>query len=354
MILHVPRLLRDSLVTLLCLAPALVLSPTAACAGAPPSPTPQLTSDQDALRAPETLYEVVKIVDGDTVHILRGGEKEKLRLLSVDTEEKFTPGQRNSGSKPQTVYGEETRLWTIDYFEQFREQDGKLRVGLRFPEGLEARDVYGRLLCHVLMPDGTDFNLLLVQLGKSPYFNKYGNSRICHGAFVEAQVAARRNLLGIWNARTNKTASEDQPAATRPYDKLLPWWQVRADAIDGFRARSASHPLSVISAEDPDALEAAAAKAEEVEIFCTVDRFFEEADGSRTVLMRTSDKARALRVSIPAAARPAFEALDLDGLREEYRQNYAYVRGIISAGPRGPLLVTQTPERWERAGEEPK
>ena len=106
---------------------------------------------------------------------------------------------------------------------------------LLFPEGVEKRDVYGRLLCHVILMDGRDFNLLLVEQGKSPYFNKYGNSRLKHEEFVAAQAEAKRRQLGVWNPMTNMPKTEGAPAAKRPYDRLLPWWQARADAIDAFR-----------------------------------------------------------------------------------------------------------------------
>jgi len=301
---------------------------------------------------PTELYEVVKIVDGDTIHILRGGEKEKLRLLSVDTEEKLSPGMTSDPSKPQTVFGEETRLWTLAFFEQFRSQDGKLRVGLRFPEERESYDVYGRLLCHVLLPDGTDFNLLLVELGKSPYFNKYGHSLIAHDDFVRAQVRARRNLLGIWDPLTNEPATAGAPTAKRPYDRLLPWWQARANAIDAYRRRAAADPLKVLHAENPDDLDAAfAAQLAEVTIFGSPDRFFEESDGSQTVLLRATDRSRALRIRIPKEARPAFESFDLESLREQYHQNYVFVRGVLRRGERGLEIVTASPNSWQRADE---
>jgi endonuclease YncB( thermonuclease family) len=306
----------------------------------------------ERVEAPQELFEVVKIIDGDTLHITRAGKLEKLRLLSVDTEEKLTPGMQDSPSKPQTVFGEETRLWTAAFLEQFRAEDGKLRVGLAFPEGREARDVYGRLLCHVLLPDGSDFNLLLVELGKSPYFNKYGNSQLCHEAFVAAQRRARRNLLGIWNPSTNRAADGETPSVLRPYERLLPWWQARADAIEEYRRASRRSPQSVLSAEDPAALAGAEERGTEVEVFGTPERFFEEEDGSLTVLLRSSDRAGALRISIPAAARPAFEALDLPGLLEDYRQNFVFVRGVVTRGARSFLLISSRPAAWRRAGPE--
>ena len=58
--------------------------------------------------APVATYEVAKVVDGDTIHVMRNGELEKLRLLSVDTEEKLS-GRSFSPSKPETIFGQETR-----------------------------------------------------------------------------------------------------------------------------------------------------------------------------------------------------------------------------------------------------
>ncbi|MFT7668123.1 MAG: endonuclease YncB(thermonuclease family) [Planctomycetota bacterium] len=319
----------------------------------PSGPAPSISIDKTR-RVPTELFEVVKIVDGDTIHILRNGQKEKLRLLSVDTEEKITTGQNNSATKPQTVFGEETRLWTINYFEQFRGEDSKIHVGLRFPSTKESYDIYGRLLCHVLTSDGTDFNLLLVQLGKSPYFNKYGNSMICHDEFVQAQNEAQRNIVGVWDPRTNVSLDPKVPVALRPYAGLLPWWQVRADAIDAFRAKSKNAPSQVIAADEPERLTEALASGTEVEIFGTPDRLFDEDDGSRTVLFRTSDKQQALRVSIPKDSLASFEAFDVEGLRDEFRQNYAFVRGVITKGPRGFRLETPDVASWVRAGAEPK
>jgi endonuclease YncB( thermonuclease family) len=303
---------------------------------------------------PTELFEVVKVVDGDTVHIMRAGKKEKLRLLSVDTEEKLTPGMQSSPSKPQTIFGEETRLWTSAYMDGFRDAEGVLSIGLSFPGGVEARDVYGRLLCHVVMADGTDFNLLLVELGKSPYFNKYGNSLICHEDFVAAQKRAQRNKLGIWDPTTNRPIGSDTPAAVRDYARLMPWWQVRADAIDSFRKRIDAGERGLLGAEDPVALEEATKRGDTVEVFGTPDRFFEEQDGSLTVLFRSGAKQSALRVRIPADARAAFAAFDLEGLRKELRQNYVYVKGALSRGERGPEMTTPTPKSWRRAGGEPE
>src|SRR5262245_30416787 len=167
------------------------------------------------LRA-EATAEVVKVVDGDTLDVRLDGATVALRLLSVDTEEKISGRAGGSPSKPQTVFGQETMLWAQELFASFPQP---VVVGLVFPEGRRL-DVYGRLLCHVLLPDGRDYNLLLVELGKSPYFDKYGNSLVEHEAFARAQAAARAAKLGIWDPATNRARTPGAPSAVRPYAEL--------------------------------------------------------------------------------------------------------------------------------------
>ena len=309
---------------------------------APATIAPQETAEEAA-----PTYEVKRVVDGDTIHILRDGETVKLRLLSVDTEEKITGRPNLSPTKPETLYGQECTEWAQAFFDDLAEGDAAPRVSLAFPDGREESDIYGRLLCHVILPDGTDFNLLLVQTGRSPYFNKYGNSRICHEAFVKAQAEAREKQLGIWNPATNTPEEEGDPAAKRPYDQLLPWWQARADAIDAYRAAHAADPTGVVAADDPAALGAAFAKqGGKVRVFGSIDRFFDEDDGSLTVLFRSPSKTDAFRAVVPPPARAGLEDLDLRGTTGEFRQNFLYVEGRLYRGPRGWQMVAAKPEQW--------
>ncbi len=312
--------------------------------------------DAAAHAPPTELFEVTRVVDGDTLWIERGGEVEKLRLLSVDTEERITGRPSTSTTKPETVFGEECALWAQEFFAELAPQGERPRIGLLFPGGVEERGTYGRLLCHVILPDGRDFNLLLVELGKSPYFNKYGNSRVLHDEFVAAQRRARAARRGIWDPATNTPADPAAPAAKRPYDRLLPWWDARAAALEGYRSarRAAPDAVSPACAEVPADLERALAAcaadpAATVEVFCTVERFFDEDDGSVTALFRAGDRRRALRASLD----PARDAELLAFLREstqEFRQNYLTAIGRIERGPRGFRIVSDGPSAWRPAG----
>lgn len=307
---------------------------------------------------PTELYEVATVVDGDTIHVMRGGVKEKLRLLCVDTEEKLAGNASLSATKPETLFGQETAAWAQTFFPEHCTVGGVVKVGLMFPGGVERRDVYGRLLCHVVLPDGVDYQVLLVRLGKSPYFNKYGNSTTHHAAFVEAQRAAQRERLGIWNPATNRARTPGEIEVVRPYERLLPWWDARAQAIDQARARHARNPVLNVDAELPEQLRVAAFASEggaTVQVFGSIERIFDEDDGSLTLLLRTGAKETAVRVRIAAKHVAAFDVADLrlraDG---EYVQNYLVFTGRLVPGARGGFeLWLEKSGDWRLGGPEP-
>lgn len=302
--------------------------------------------------------EIVRVVDGDTLEVRLGvppdGESVKLRLLSVDTEEKISGRASSSPTKPETVFGEETAQWARGFFADLQRGSGgePLRVGLAFPEGRRT-DAYGRLLCHVLLPDGRDFNLLLVEQGKSPYFNKYGNSLVAHAAFARAQESARAAELGIWNPATNRAKTPGAHSAVRPYARLLPWWDARAAAIDVFRAHAAREPDGWLAAEDPAAMQRAYERCRRepmlrVTVFTTIERFYDEKDGSLTALLRSGDARTALRAEVAASERVELEPL-LRASTQEFRQNYLYATGRMEQSARGFVLRGATRADWRLA-----
>ncbi len=279
--------------------------------------------------------QVEKVVDADTIHVQLEGKLEKLRLMSVDTEEKISGNTNFDPGKPQTVFGEECALWAQALFESMKKDGQPARVGLAFPGGERQLDAYGRVLCHVILEDGSDFNLRLVEEGKSPYFNKYGNSEIDHAGFVAAQARARQQKLGIWNPNTNQPKTAGAPSARRDYEELLPWWDARAQAVDHFRREQAERPEYFIASDVGAQVAKAGARGAEVEVFGTLQQLFDETDGSATWLMRGGDKARSVRLRIKAEHKPALASVDPTRLVDERCQNYFYARGVLVQGSRG-------------------
>ncbi len=343
----------------LSLVAALLLPPAPACAQAPATaPAKDVAADSGwKPTVPSELFDVEKVVDGDTVHILRNGKLEKLRLSCVDTEEKFATNSTDP-TKPSTVFGEECAQWAMEFFAALAKPGEKPKVGLKFAGDREERDVYGRLLCHLILPDGRNFNLLLVELGKSPYFNKYGNDLVCHELFVAAQSRARNAKRGIWDSQVNVPKTEGARSAKRPYEQLLPWWDARAEAIENYRTAARKDAAHFAAADMPHELEralATSAKGEDVEIFGSIQRIFREDDGSVTVLFRTGDKQPAFRAKFAKEHVARYETLGLDKRDdEEFVQNFLWVKGRVVKGPRGFDMACEDPARWRVAGPEPK
>jgi endonuclease YncB( thermonuclease family) len=311
-----------------------------------------------AARAAGVWVELERVVDADTLWVRRDGQREKLRLACVDAEEKISANGFESG-KPQTVYGHESAAWLRELLAPQESARARTRLRLVFPGAREQRDLYGRLLCHVELADGRDLNLLLVRAGRSPYFNKYGNSELAHADFVRAQEQARSERIGIWDPATNAPATEGAAAARRDYERLLPWWDARAQAVDALRARrAAGEPLFEI--EDPAELERAAAWSREQRAtalcFGSPERSFDEADGSLTLLMRGPEQDARLRVRVPRSvlASAAVRALKLESRTRSDCQNYLWVRGALRPSPRGGYeLEAALPSSIELAGPEP-
>ncbi len=307
------------------------------------------------VRAPETheWVEVERVVDADTLHVRRGAEGEKLRLCCVDAEEKLAPGEGLDPHKPQTVFGEESALWARELFAQLSPGAGQMRAGLHFPGGREERDRYGRLLAHVALPDGRDFNLLLVRLGRSPYFDKYGNSPELHAQFERAEELARAEGLGIWNAATNDPATPGAPCARRDYQRLGRWWRARALAVEAFRAARERDPAGVVAAEDASGLDRARSSGRRVAVFGAPLAVAEQADGALELTFASSQPGRELRVGIPGAQRATLAALELERRVEPWRQNYLWVEGRLRRREQDWRLALEAAEDVRPAGPEP-
>lgn len=151
---------------------------------------------QDAREGP---YPVVRVVDGDTIIILRQGKHERVRLLRVNTPESVHPDP-----KQNTPTGKVASEFTK------RELSGE-KVTLEFER--EQRDRYGRLLAYVLVGD-ENFCVMLVEEGLSPYYTAYGLSEKYDAEFRRAERSAREARLNIWST----------PESTQKYLRLKSKW----------------------------------------------------------------------------------------------------------------------------------
>jgi micrococcal nuclease len=128
---------------------------------------------------------VVRVVDGDTIHVQVDGREETVRYIGVDTPESVKPGApvqcfatRASAFNARLVAGEHVRL---------------------VPDA-EARDRYGRLLAYVYRArDGLFVNAALVRRGYAVALTIPPN--VAHADELRGlAAAARRKGRGLWSS----------------------------------------------------------------------------------------------------------------------------------------------------------
>ena len=134
--------------------------------------------------AGETNATVAEVVDGDTIVVRSKGDRERVRLIGIDTPETVHP------TKPVECFGQEASERTKELLPV-----GTLVVLRR---DVEARDRYGRLLAYVFRSeDGLFINLDLVLEGFAHAYRFPPNDALA-AQFSRAESLARTSGLGLW------------------------------------------------------------------------------------------------------------------------------------------------------------
>lgn len=150
--------------------------------------------------------EVVRVSDGDTVRVLLGGTEESVRLIGVDTPEKFSSTKLTRDAEESPL--SETEIQELG--EQASTFAENLLAGgeVYVQTGVEERDRYGRLLAYlyVLEPDGawefggqnfTQVNLELARAGWADPLTIPPNVDFAE-EYVAATQEARNAGRGMW------------------------------------------------------------------------------------------------------------------------------------------------------------
>lgn len=143
-----------------------------------------------AQRADDSSAKVVAIHDGDTVSVLIGRKREKVRLIGIDAPEL---GQRPWGARAKRHLGE------------LLDPSGRA-VSLELDA--QQRDKYGRLLAYLRTRNGKLINLQMVKDGYVVLLTIPPNVKHVN-ALKEGQRYARERGLGIWGRDGLKEMPED-------------------------------------------------------------------------------------------------------------------------------------------------
>ena len=137
-----------------------------------------------AVEGSEGPYDVVKVVDGDTLKVLIDGEKKNVRLIGIDTPESVHPDSDKNVPEGKLAS------------DHTKELVGDSQVYLVY--GTEPADRYGRPLCYVYLPDGTMLNEKILSDGYAKVLI-VGKNKEYKERFNEIQEEARAEGRGLWS-----------------------------------------------------------------------------------------------------------------------------------------------------------
>jgi len=193
---------------LLLLLLAAACAPVAPMGGTPspaaPAPTDTATAAITGSPTASALQQalVVRVVDGDTIDILIGGETLRLRYIGVDTPETVDP------RRPVGCFGKEASARNRELV------DGKT-VGLE--KDVSETDRYGRLLRYVWL-EGRMVNAQLVEEGYATASTYPPDVRHAD-LFANLQAQARQAGRGLWGACATPGAPSPTAAAGAACDR---------------------------------------------------------------------------------------------------------------------------------------
>ena len=133
-------------------------------------------------------YDVVRVVDGDTLKILKDGEEVTLRLIGINT--------------PETVDPRTTvQCFGYEASDKGKELLSGKRVRLEADPSQDTLDKYGRTLGYIYTEDGVMYNKWMIENGYA-YEYTYRSAYKYQTEFKEAQQYAEDNELGLWSPKT--------------------------------------------------------------------------------------------------------------------------------------------------------
>lgn len=133
-------------------------------------------------------YDVIKITDGDTIHISMDGRDETVRLIGINTPETVDP------RRAVECFGKEASVRIKEI------ASGKI-VRLEYDDSQAVRDTYGRLLAYVYLEDGQMINRKMIAEGYA-YEYTYLTPYHYQQEFRDLQRLAQSAKRGLWAEET--------------------------------------------------------------------------------------------------------------------------------------------------------
>ena len=146
--------------------------------------TTSMTDGATTPPLPNDTYPVAKVIDGDTISIIKDGKTVTLRLIGLDTPEMVDP------RKPVQCFGKAAS-------DKAKELLAGKTVRLEFDSSQGLLDKYGRTLAYVFLSNGTLFNEYMIAEGYGHEYT-YNLPYKYQREFKAAEARAREEKKGLW------------------------------------------------------------------------------------------------------------------------------------------------------------
>jgi micrococcal nuclease len=181
--------------------------------------------------------------------------------------------------------------------------------------------------------DEENYNLKLIKEGWSPYFVKYGRSRLYHRQMTDAEAVAKAYNFVIWNPNTNAKVP------SRNYANLLPWWSMRGSIVEEFRLSETRGGAFSVRLDYPQIL-AASETGKSITIFCDLQAGINKWIGDNALIHAGSVYHR-LDLWIPDVETDIMAPLKrlIDKRYAGQGRGYVYVSGKVEQYKGKPQIV---------------
>lgn len=178
----------------------------------------------------QEVFEVLKVIDGDTVTIQMGDKKETVRMIGIDTPE------TNDTRTGVQCFGAEATA-------QLKKIIGK-RVAVEKDAGEGERDKYDRLLAYLFSENGVNLNRKMIEDGYA-YEYTYDDAYKYQKEFKAVEEVAKEEGRGLW-----APDACPEPVTKVPAKKeVTPTAFVAPPTVLGV---ATTIPTSTVSAQEPE------------------------------------------------------------------------------------------------------
>lgn len=155
-------------------------------------------------------YPVTQVVDGDTIKVRMNGKEESIRILGIDTPEKYP-----TRTGYEECYGQEASEYAT------RTLSG-VTVKLLSDPTQDGRDTYGRILANVFLPNETLYGEKAISEGYAFRYVYNKKPTRYDLKLKKAEAVAKRNNVGVWKMCDGKRKPMTVKPVALPVRPLAP------------------------------------------------------------------------------------------------------------------------------------